>query len=91
MNDQKLIDDFIRKHGVKKIETGKTSFPKESHKSRILRERHECSRQRYADLLDQGLDKWQIAKRLGVSTAQVRKMANKLGRINELKGLGEPR
>ena len=42
----------------------------------------------YHDLITYGFSKKEIAKMMKVSCAQVRKMANNVGMIEELKGVG---
>ncbi len=60
-----------------------------SRHAQILFERHEKVRVIYRFLIKHGFNKWEIADMMHVTLPQVRQMANKLGLIWELKGLGE--
>ncbi len=71
--------------GVRKYEIG---IP-QTRKGRLLYERHERVRVVYRSLIKHGFTKWEIANMMHVRLSQVRQMANKLGMIWELKGLGE--
>ncbi len=60
-----------------------------SHHSQILFNRHERVRVIYRFLIKHGFTKWEISDMMHVTLPAVRQMANKLGLIWELKGLGE--
>ncbi len=62
--------------------------PRSRH-AQILFDRHEKVRLVYRSLIKHGFTKWEIADMMHVSLPAVRQMANKLGLIWELKGLGE--
>ena len=86
--DDKLIADYLKTHKVNTIDQGHTRYNGKiptSKKSRLLMERHERRQQVYRDLIKRGVKKNEIARILHVSEAQVRKMANMIGLINELR------
>ncbi len=87
--------DLIRNfHNVKTIPNGVCHFngvAPRSHHAQILFERHERVRVMYRSLIGHGFNKWEIADMMHVTLPAVRQMANKLGLIWELKGLGEER
>ncbi len=87
--------DLIRNFtDVKAIPNGVRYFdgiaPRSRH-GQILFERHEKVRVMYRSLIGHGFTKWEISDMMHVTLPQVRQMANKLGLIWELKGLGEER
>ncbi len=88
-SEQDLIRGF---RNVQVIPEGvtiyKTLIPR-TRKGRLLFERHERVRVMYEDLIGHGFNKWEIADMMHVTLPTVRQMANKLGLIWELKGLGE--
>ncbi len=55
----------------------------------VLFNRHEKVRVMYRSLIKHGFTKWEIANMMKVKASAVRLMANKLGLIWELEGLGE--
>ena len=90
MADEALVKDFEDKYGVTRVPLGQSTYGScTGRKSRLLFERHERTRQMYRDLVTYGFDKWEIAKLMQVSTAQVRKSVNAIGMINKLKGHGD--
>ncbi len=88
-SEQDLIRNFntvqVIPNGVRNYEDG---VFKTRH-AQILYERHEKVRIMYRSLIGHGFDKWEISDMMHVTLPAVRQMANKLGLIWELKGLGE--
>ena len=91
--DEVLVNNYIEHYGVTKIPTGHTVYgPGEApitHRASLLIKRHKRTRQMYRDLTAHGFDKWEIAKLMQVSLAQVRVAVNAIGMIQELKGYGQ--
>ncbi len=86
-HEREMIDTYLQRKGAQRFALGQETSPR-SHKSRLLWERHERVRREYRALITHGFCKREIAALMQVSTAQVRKIANKLALIWELKGYG---
>ncbi len=88
-DERDLIRNFT---AVQVIPNGVRYFngiaPRSRH-GQILFDRHEKVRVIYRSLIKHGFTKWEIADMMHVTLPAVRQMANKLGLIWELKGLGE--
>ncbi len=85
-----LIRNFAKP--VKIIPKGVRNFDgiaPRTRRGRILFERHERVRIMYRSLILHGFTKWEISNMMHVTLPAVRQMANKLGLVWELKGLGE--
>ncbi len=89
-DEQALIQNFnnvqVIPEGTRYYEVG--AAPRTWH-ALVLWKRHERVRIMYRSLIGHGFTKWEIADMMQVKVSAVRQMANKLGLIWELEGLGE--
>ncbi len=89
-DEQDLIRNFdnvqVILEGTRRYENGVA--PRTWH-AQVLWKRHERVRVMYRSLIKHGFNKWEIADMMHVKPSAVRQMANKIGLIWELEGLGE--
>ncbi len=87
-NELDLIRNFTDVQVIPEGVSHLNGITSRTRHGRILFERHEKVRVIYRSLIGHGFTKWEIADMMRVTLPAVRQMANKLGLIWELKGLG---